>query len=235
MMAWLLAFSSQYLPGDPVPMMRRTQYKGRRTAWHEVPHRASPIFLTDRESILDVTALDVEDGEPFKVSLAFEHQEITTPWIAVADGKGRYLSHLELFLTAEGDSLAGYGLSRVLWRGEYVEMEPPERVTMRTQWEHHKEIDLELALTMLFTVTAIITYGICFYTCKKHGAGAYAELFGDAEDEPAHAQHTRRDPAPRHRPAAGQQIHRGVHRDRQRAEQEIQMSDGYYGRVYTGF
>ena len=94
MASWLSAFSSAYLPGDVVPMMRRTQHSGvrvhtefffrrvlltrcaalsvffipqRRTAWHEVPHRASPRFLTDRRAKLEGAPADVPDAEPFKM------------------------------------------------------------------------------------------------------------------------------------------------------------------------
>ena len=64
---WLAAAWSAYLPGDPVPIMRRMQHSGRRTAWHEVSHRAAPRFLTDRRSSLDSLPDDVPNTEPFKM------------------------------------------------------------------------------------------------------------------------------------------------------------------------
>ena len=48
MLHLLRTLCSAYLTGDPIPMMRRTQHSGQRSAWHEVPSRELPRFLQNR-------------------------------------------------------------------------------------------------------------------------------------------------------------------------------------------
>ena len=203
-----------YLPGDPVPMMRRTQQKGRRSAWHEVPHRISPRFLTDHDSILDVALTDVAD-EPLKVALALHGLDFVTTWITVADGKGKFLSHLELLLTASGDALTG-----VRWETEYVDDEPPAHVSVHTAWNHEADADLDSALNALFYISALITILLVYFVCRDHYA-AFAELLGDEEHDEALDEQQR---------ALGTQ-QRGHDRSRQRVRGEIlrEASGGYYG------
>ena len=177
MLSLIARAAQSYLPGDPVSMMRRTQHKGRRSAWHEVPHRAMPRFLTDGRTTLDIPTMDAAEREAFKISIALHGLQFITPWITVADGNGRFLSHLELLLTASGDAL-----SAVRWETEYVDEEPPAHVTVHTTWEDALEHDLESALGLLFVVAACLVAYLVRATCRKHGASTLAKLFADDAD-----------------------------------------------------
>ena len=170
------ALLASYLPGDPVPLSRRIQQNGRRSAWHEVPHRAAPRFLTDWRTTLDVPHADAADPEALKISLALHNLQFVTPWITVSDGKGRFLSHLDLSLTASGDALTA-----VRWEPEYVEQEPPEHISVHTTWEHAKEHDLESALAFLFLSCAFISAWVLYTVCQKHGRSTLAKVFSDDE------------------------------------------------------
>ena len=107
-------------------------------------------------------------------SLALHGLQFVTPWITVADGKGRYLSHLELLLTASGDALTA-----VRWETQYQEQYPPDHISMQTTWEHALEHDLSSALTLLFLVAAGIVASLVYATCTAHGRSTVGRLLSD--------------------------------------------------------
>ena len=178
--------ATSYEPGDVVPMMRRTQYKGQRTEWHDVPSRSRPHFLCDRSSSLEfeTAALqhDHAEGEPYKLALALDGLNHVTPWVTIADGKGRFLAHLELTLTALGDEI-----SSMRWATQYVDEEPPSYIVVRTVWMHDKEIDEGLAFTVMFGFSAIITIGLFAWSCWMHGRPVYEKLMMELQEADEHA------------------------------------------------
>ena len=211
-----------YLAGDPVPMMRRTQHSGRRTAWHEVSHRATPRFLTDRRATLDGAPPDLDDSEPFKISLALHGLQFVTPWITVADGKGKFLSHLELQLTASGDALTA-----VRWETEYSD-EPPAHVSVQTTWEHALEHDLESALALLFFLVACVAAVLAYATCSTHGRSTLAKLLSDPHpdrDLYTHAEHDEGSPGD----LAAYRPQRSSYNDRRPYSMEHSRSRAYGG------
>ena len=112
-------------------------------------------------------------------SLALHGLQFVTPWITVADGKGKFLSHLELQLTASGDALTS-----VRWETEYVEETPPAHISMHTTWAHALEHDLDSALTFLFAASACITLALLYRVVSKHGhllSAWVADVFGEGE------------------------------------------------------
>ena len=110
-------------------------------------------------------------------SLALHGLQFVTPWITVADGKGRFLSHLELQLTAAGDALTA-----VRWETEYVDEAPPNHISVHTKWEHALEHDLSSALTLLFLVAGCLAAALAYFTCRKHGGSTIAKLLYDEDD-----------------------------------------------------
>ena len=181
---WLLldVSSAGYLPGDFVPLLRRVQHNEQRTSWHEVPQRVTPRFMKDHSAVLDLIPADHPDREPYKISLALSGLELTTPWITVADGRGQYLTALELQLTASGDSVMALRTET-----EYAwPEEPPKHIVVRTVWEHAMEHDLTAALAWLFVLAACGVCALTYLTCRRHGAFATALLFGDAYDDEDH-------------------------------------------------
>ena len=167
-----------FTPGDPVPMMRRTQHSGQRTDWHEVPFRVAPRFLTDATVALEALPSNVPASEPFKISLALHGLRYVTSWITLSDGDGRFLSSLELQLTASGDTL-----SAVHWEAEYTEGEvPPDRIILHTVWDEALEHNFSLALRCLLLLGAALTCYILYSTCMRH-EGALAKLFFEEEEE----------------------------------------------------
>ena len=169
-------------PGDPVPMMRRTQHSGQRTEWHEVPYRTTPRFLTDTTVKFVALPADLPAHEPFKISLALNGMEHVTSWITISDGEGRFLSTLELQLTA----LAG-SISDVRWDAQYSEGEmPPERIILHTVWDEAFEHDFSTALSMLLLLSALLVCYLAYATCSRH-EGALAKLLFDDDDPYANA------------------------------------------------
>ena len=85
---------------------------------------------------------------------------------------------LEFQMTAAGSTL-----SAVRWKTQYVDMEPPSHVMLRTVWNHTLEWDLGFALTGLFVVGALTVGWIAVVTCQRHRGGeAVSKLFDDDED-----------------------------------------------------
>ena len=141
-----------------------------------MPHRHTPRFLKNGHAILDVTP-GTASTEPLKLALALHGLQFVTPWITVADGKGRYLSHLTLLLTASGDALTA-----VRWETQYVYGQntgPPDHITMQTTWDHALEHDLSSALTLLFLVAAGILASLVYATCTAHGRSTLGKLLSD--------------------------------------------------------
>ena len=97
-------------------------------------------------------------------SLALQGLQLTTPWITVADGKGRFLSHLTLSLTASGGTL-----SAMRWDTLYVDEEPPPHIIIGTVWDHAIEEDLATALGVLYVVAAALVLALAWRTCTAHG------------------------------------------------------------------
>lgn len=167
--------------GDAVPMLRRTQFKGERTEWLELPRASQPRFLRDRTTTLEHVQADLQ-GETHKLSIAIHGLRFVTPWIVVADGRGRFLSHLELRLTALGNDLSAM---RIL-DAHYVD-ERPEHIAVRTVWEQANENDLASALALTFAAAALLATVLLCWTCTRHGSPAFAMLL-DEKEAPRRAQ-----------------------------------------------
>mmetsp|Transcript_51292 Transcript_51292/g.133225 ORF Transcript_51292/g.133225 Transcript_51292/m.133225 type:complete len:214 (+) Transcript_51292:100-741(+) len=198
-----------FLPGDAVPMMRRTQYDGQRTEWHDLPTASQPHFLRDLTTMLDHVPGDI-GTEPYKISLALHGMQIVTPWITVADGRGRFLSQIELQLTALGSEL-----SSLRWETQYVDEEPPAHITVHTVWEHAREHDLESALALLFAVAAVLALIVLWITCAKDGEVAVEFLLGDdSRNEGVHRQHAGALHVPRRGVGRVDQPYRSLHRNK---------------------
>ena len=168
--------------GDAVPMLRRTQFKGERTEWLELPRASQPRFLRDRTTTLEHVQADLQ-GETHKLSIAIHGLRFVTPWIVVADGRGRFLSHLELRLTALGNDLSAM---RIL-DAQYVDNERPEHIAVRTVWEQANENDLASALALTFAAAALLATVLLCWTCTRHGSPAFAMLL-DEKEAPRRAQ-----------------------------------------------
>ena len=190
--------AAAFVPGDTVPFMRRTQYEGQRTDWHDLPVASQPHFLRDRTTRIE----HVPNGlvEPYKISLALSGLQFVTPWITVSDGSGRFLSHLELRLTASGNDI-----SALRWEMQYVDEEPPPHITVRTVWEEALEHDLGGALGLVFAVAALASIVVLWLTCARDSESALAILLGDESAADAELQH--------HEPGVLHGSARGSYRD----------------------
>lgn len=104
--------------------------------------------------------------------------QFTTPWITLADGKGRYLSKLTLSLTASGDVI-----SAMRWETQYVDEEPPPFVTIGTVWEHAIEDDLATALGVLFFIATALVALLTWCTCAQHGTWTFFDEDGDEQPQ----------------------------------------------------
>lgn len=179
MLAAASSAAASFDQGDAVPMLRRTQFKGERTEWLELPSASQPRFLRDR-----TTTLEHVQAETHKLSIAIHGLRFVTPWIVVADGKGRFLSHLELRLTALGNDLSAM---RIL-DAQYVDNERPEHIAVRTVWEQANENDLASALALTFAAAALLATVLLCWTCTRHGSPAFAMLMDEEQEAPRRAQ-----------------------------------------------
>jgi len=178
----LASLSDAFSHGDRVSMMRRSQYRGQRTDWHEVPHRSMPRFLQDTDSTLVLPASVIGSGEPFKMQLALHGLQLATPWITLSDGQGRFLSHLDLFLRASGDSIAA-----VHCEMQFVDESAgaPEHITLHTTWDRTLTLELSAALGALLLLSGAMAVALAWHTCQRHGGSALAKVLDEPDvDEP---------------------------------------------------
>ena len=144
---------------------------------------AMPLFPSTADTTVQFVALpaDLPAHEPFKISLALNGMEHVTSWITISDGEGRFLSTLELQLTALGGSI-----SDVRWDAQYSEGEmPPERIILHTVWDEAFEHDFSTALSMLLLLSALLVCYLAYATCSRR-EGALAKLLFD-DDDPTQA------------------------------------------------
>ncbi|KAL1507699.1 hypothetical protein AB1Y20_007312 [Prymnesium parvum] len=145
--------------GDAMALLKRTQHNGQRTAWSELPHDLSPRFGVPRIVQLHGVPHDLPADEPFKIAFALHSMEAMTSWISVATGDGRYLSSLELSLTAAGGEVRG-----IEWSGEYsdeADAEPPAHIELRFVWDSEQESDVGVALSLLCCCCCCLLIYLC--------------------------------------------------------------------------
>jgi hypothetical protein len=111
-------------------------------------------------------------------SLALDGLHHTTSWITLADGKGRFLSDLELQLTATGDAVTAFR-----WEAQYVDTQPPPYISVRSVWSLSVEWALGEALGLLFLVVVLVLLLLGCLTCGQHGALAVDQLVEGTESD----------------------------------------------------
>jgi hypothetical protein len=137
--------------GDPLPVMKRSQYRGERSSWREVPHDACPRF--ERPGVISLEALpadylseDTRAPPVYKMAFSFLNEQFQTPWITIADGAGGYLTHLIFYIEHAGEQVTD-----VRWELLYDTMsQPPPNVHLEYQFADAAEEDPRTALTALF-------------------------------------------------------------------------------------
>ena len=80
-------------------------------------------------------------------------QQFVTPWIALSDGIGRYCDHLQLTLTASGNTVTAARWDEAYRRGGA----PPHSIQLTIAWEHSVEEDTASALGFLLGTAALST------------------------------------------------------------------------------
>ena len=186
--ALLCVWLPGYLQGDVVSLLRRVQHSGQRTDWAEVPTKLAPRFLREKTVTLKHVPADHPAHEPYKMSLAVDGLRHTTPWITVADGRGRFLSHIELQLTAAGDTVSAVrsdlrsvsrrtslnrhphhiSPSAAYTHARYVDDDLPAHITLRMVWMDATEHDVASALGGLFFGGAAIAMLVLWGTCSQY-------------------------------------------------------------------
>ena len=86
-------------------------------------------------------------------SFALLGQQFVTPWIALSDGSGRYCDHLQLTLTASGNTVTAARWDEAYRRGGA----PPHSIQLTIAWEHSVEEDTASALGLLLGTAALST------------------------------------------------------------------------------
>lgn len=167
MLRWLLAVSlsvcvcsaPRFRAGDPLPVMKRSQYRGERSDWREVPNSACPRF--ERPAVISLLALPADfatageglAGAPeYKMAFSFLNEQFQTPWITIADGRGQYLTHLVFTFEHAGDQVTD-----VSWQTIYdAPSKPPPHVHLEYQYVNAAEEDPRTALTILFAGSLLL-------------------------------------------------------------------------------
>jgi hypothetical protein len=70
-----------YHTNDVVPSLRKSQYRGYRTAWSEMLHHEAPRFAQDRTVSLllkSASEMQLASEDEFKVMLAFDDESFLT-------------------------------------------------------------------------------------------------------------------------------------------------------------
>lgn len=140
--------------GDALPVMRRTEHRGERSAWAEVPHDSCPRF--ERPGVVAWRALPADFGSAdslppapaeYKTAFSFLNEQFQTPWITLADSAGTYLTHLVFTIEHAGDHVTD-----VTWETLYDRPAsgPPAHVRLEYQFVDATEEDPRTALTVLF-------------------------------------------------------------------------------------
>lgn len=154
-----------------------------RTQWAEVPHKASPRFGVSRTVFIEALPEDLPEDESYKISFALLGQQFVTPWIALSDGNGRYVDHLQLTLTASGNTVTAVWWEEVFRSGGA----PPHSIPLSIHWEHSMEEDAASALGFLFGTAALALFFLLCRTLQKSQgddlAGAARAISSDVVDE----------------------------------------------------
>ena len=171
-----------------------------------MPHRVVPRFKMDRSVSLELLTPDlVKDvsqqnytdahkmcvyphphtAAPAQVhcvvwcahsSFALMGMQFTTPWIAVVDGAGHFLSRLQLTLTYSGDVV-----TRARWDEVHSTDAAPTHVLLDVRWEHEVEMNAARALDVTVSIGAIV-FCVLFVVVLKHHAREEQAL-QELEDE----------------------------------------------------
>jgi len=171
-MVYLIIFlyfflSDGYRIGDPVSMLRRSQYKQSRTAWSEMFAQDTPRFGISRTIKLNPlqNVLDFTSTEEFKLAFSIADDRFLTPWLTVMDGTGNYLNVIEFTFIYSGNYL-----KQVKWNLEYHPENVPNRpdhIYLRYTWEEQVETDSHAGLTFLVIFCTLLGWGSALLVLLK--------------------------------------------------------------------
>lgn len=142
--------AQRFRTGDPLPVMKRSQFRGERSEWREVPHDACPRY--EQPGVISLHALPADFASPggglpeYKMAFSFLNDQFQTPWITIADGRGQFLTHLVFTMEHAGDAVTD-----VRWQTIYgAPSEAPPHVQLEYEFVDAAEQDPRTALTALF-------------------------------------------------------------------------------------
>lgn len=140
---------ASYAAGDPIPMSKRSQYNGYTSGMSEVLFNDCPRYLYPRSlnwhSVID--APNYESTKPFKIQLTFDKAgKFRTPWITVADGRGRYLATLVLKFRSDAGHIVGFSFETVYSR------EATKEIRIQHRWIVTEEDNIVAGVTTFMLV-----------------------------------------------------------------------------------
>ncbi|KAG8462133.1 hypothetical protein KFE25_011583 [Diacronema lutheri] len=169
--------------GDLLPVMKRSQFRGERSEWREVPHEACPRF--ERPSVVALLALPADFIPPdegvagateYKMAFSFLNEQFQTPWITIADGRGQYLTQLVFTLEHAGDQVTD-----VSWELVYdAPSKPPPSVHLEYQFVDAAEADPRTALTAMFAGSLLLAALSVMIVAADSGVDFGLQLLGGA-------------------------------------------------------
>ena len=177
-----------------------------------MPHKASPRFGVSRTVVIEALPEDLPEDESYKMcsalpsdaqprsaydralcrpgrSFALLGQQFVTTWISLSDGNGRYVDHLQLTITASGNTVTAARWEEGFRSGGA----PPHSIPLSIHWEHNVVEDVASALGLLLGTAALallILFVRTLQTSKGDGlANATREICDSVDDaEPARWQ-----------------------------------------------
>jgi len=164
--------------GDPIPMLKRSQYKGQRSGWSEVLYRDCPRFAEHRTIIWQPLreVKDYDSTEPFKISFSFAHHQFTTPWITVTDGKMSYLHTLTFTFTSHHDLITAFAFHSSYTQQPGRGGDEDSSIEVRYEWDEVAEVN-DSGVWWMLVVWLCAVWGAMMFgaTLWWRGAGAGME------------------------------------------------------------
>ncbi|XP_024525029.1 uncharacterized protein LOC9654870 [Selaginella moellendorffii] len=169
-----------YFLGEYVPLARRGQYHNMRTPWHDYLGRHCPRFGINREVVVPIPKpVGYSGADPYKISLQFGHERITTPWLFIVGRQSSKMPMIDVTLRYTGGDLEGVSAKVVEMPEDYVAehegtfkefWDPsqwPKHVLVRYNWEEKSEIDVATGFYILFGSAFLLTLVMSIYILQS--------------------------------------------------------------------
>jgi hypothetical protein len=176
--------AADYVLGDTVSMLKRTEFAGKRTQWSDVPSNALPHFAKDSSVALNHLGDAIQFNAHKNLRLqfavhttpnsAFTSQQQTQPqlrtqWITITDGRRQlYATHLVFTLTRTQTQITS-----ITYRAIYASapaskkslQEAIAKLSIQYEWNELQLTDDMNGVTMMITLATILLWLAIILSC----------------------------------------------------------------------